>query len=108
MNREDDELDEDDRLIEEALAEVEARMEEAPGPAAPVRMAKQVRHVFSLKIGADELDDIVTAAEAEGVSVGAYIREAALARARSGGSRDETVKEVRSKVKDLEKAVRRL
>src|SRR5688572_7267624 len=47
-----------------------------------ITFVKTPRHVFSLKIGASELDEIADAAGSEDVSIGLYIREAALARAR--------------------------
>ena len=48
------------------------------------RVARQVRNVFSLRIGAGELDAIADAAERRGVSVGDFIRQAALKEAARG------------------------
>jgi uncharacterized protein (DUF1778 family) len=42
------------------------------------RVAKRPRHVFSLRVSAKELDHIGDAAELKGVSVGDFIRNAAL------------------------------
>jgi hypothetical protein len=49
------------------------------------RMTRAPRHVFSLRIGADELDTIAEAAEKRGISVGDFIRQAALKEASAGG-----------------------
>jgi hypothetical protein len=103
---------EDDPLPEEIeadelLKEIEAHMGEDPGERVTnITFAKNVKHVFSLKIGADELDEIADAAEAEGVSIGLYIREAALARARK--EQQPSVDELKAKVRELSEAVERL
>jgi hypothetical protein len=82
-------------------------MGEDPGEVVTnIAFAKNVRHVFSLKIGAGELDEIADAAEAGGVSIGLYIREAALARARK--QQQPTVDELKAKLRELSEAVHRL
>ncbi len=47
------------------------------------KVAKTPRHVFSLRIAAEELDLLSDAAERRGVDVGKFIRDAALAAAAS-------------------------
>jgi hypothetical protein len=84
MTREEIEKSEEDAQVEEAFRESEALFEAddiGNLEQVKVRVSKPVRHVFSLKIGADELDLIADAAEAAGVSVGAFIRDAALEKA---------------------------
>ena len=55
------------------------------------RVSKAPRHVFSLRIGAEELDAIAASAERRSVSVGDFIRQAALREAtgQSPGSASE-------------------
>jgi hypothetical protein len=81
----DEELTDYEKRLAAAAAELEKDMDIEPGPEVKVRVSKPVRHVFSLKIGADELDQIADAAEAADVSVGAFIRSAALEKARAVG-----------------------
>ena len=85
MTREELERGAEDEEMEEALREAEALYESddlSNLVPVEVRVSKPVRHVFSLKIGAGELDVIADAAEAAGLSVGAFIRTAALEKAR--------------------------
>jgi hypothetical protein len=65
-----------------AAAEADAHMDDELGPRANARISREPRHVFSLKLGAEELDELSRAAKEAGESVGAYIRTAALGRAR--------------------------
>ena len=55
-----------------------------------VRPGRRQRDVFSLRIGAEELDRLVDAAERRHVSVGEFIRQAALKEAAADDSFDLT------------------
>jgi hypothetical protein len=115
MPRAKDNADEEETVLErrarEAAEHAEQHMDDEPGPAVSLRIAKNVRHVFSFKIGAEELDELADAAEARGESVGAFIREAALEKARrlkESGPGDLTLKEIADRMDQLTKAMRRL
>jgi hypothetical protein len=92
-------------LIEEAESAERYADDTSGGRSVPIR-AQGARDVFSLKVGAEELDEIADAAEASGLSVGAFIRQAALEKAR----RHEGVvlKRVREQVRELAETVGRL
>jgi hypothetical protein len=79
-----------------AAAEADAHMDDEPGPRARFNVSREPRHVFSLKLGAAELDELSRAAKEAGESVGAYIRTAALGRARE--------KQLVERVRDLAEA----
>ena len=93
------------RLMREA-EEAERHMDDDLGQSIPVKVLKGVRQTFSLKIGADELDELADAAEAAGVSVGAFIRQAALQKARR--QEGAALKRVRKQVRDLAQTVSQL
>lgn len=100
--------DEEERLLREAAEEAEAHMEDEPGPEVKLRVAKDVKHVYSFRVGAGELDEIVEAAEAAGKDVSAFIREAALREARRRRAGESAADEVRRKARELTEAVERL
>ncbi len=77
-------------------------------PEVKVRVAKNLRQVYSLRIGADELDEIAEAAEAAGQNVSEFIRGAALAHARRQKLDKSPIDEVREKARELSEAVSRL
>lgn len=54
-------------------------------PASDVEIAPDASMVYSLRVKGAELDEIKAAADAAGQTVSAYIREAAIARARAHG-----------------------
>ena len=77
----------DGRWLREAYEESEAiRLRDSDDDWDPVPVkvtfAKKPRHVFAFRVGAEELDEIADAAEAVGKDVGAFVREAALEKAR--------------------------
>jgi hypothetical protein len=79
-------MTEEERLADEAAGEAEAHADDISQwdkKAVKVRVATAPRHVFSLKLGAEELDEIAAAAETLGLGIGTYIRDAALEKARS-------------------------
>jgi uncharacterized protein (DUF1778 family) len=82
-------------------------MDDEPGPEVKFRVARDVKHVYSFRVGAEELDEIADAAEAAGKDVSAFIREAALREARRRKS-DTAVEDVRKKARELTDAVERL
>jgi uncharacterized protein (DUF1778 family) len=112
MNRFDDlhELTDEERQIEEAAEEAERLMDDdlAEWKPVKVRVAKEVKHVYSMRIGAEELDEIADAAEAAGKDVSAFIREAALNEARRRKAGKSAVDDVRKKAQELAEAVKRL
>lgn len=89
-----------------AADEAERDMDEDLGKRVPGRASSTVRNVFSLKVGAKELDELAEAAEAAGLSVGAFIRRAALQKAR--GQQGKALKRVRKQVQELAEAVKDL
>jgi uncharacterized protein (DUF1778 family) len=98
---------------EEARAKASAEYAEAraslrPGRRVAATVLKSPRSVFSLKLGDDELDEIAEAAEASGQSVGAFIRDAALERARGRNRGGTRLRIVREKARELTEAVNRL
>jgi hypothetical protein len=102
----DDEMSAHERDLMDAAEEAERHMDEPLGPAVAAIVTKGARDVFSLKVGADELDELADAAEAAGVSVGAFIREAALQKAR--GQQGAALKRVRKQVRELAESVKSL
>jgi uncharacterized protein (DUF1778 family) len=112
MNRFEDlgELTDEERQIEEAAEEAERLMDDdlAEWKPVKVRVAKDVKHVYSMRIGAEELDEIADAAEAAGKDVSAFIREAALNEARRRKAGKSAVDDVRKKAQELADAVQRL
>jgi uncharacterized protein (DUF1778 family) len=64
--------------------------------------------VFSLKIGAEELDELYDAAEAQGLEVGTFIREAALEKARRMAGKADAIEAVRQQARALAEAVEKL
>lgn len=106
-NTDDDPTEEERLAAEEGRWYDEHRDELELGPRVNVRVAKNVKHVFSFKIEADELDELAEAAEAEGISVSKFVRDAALAVARKT-KRPEVVDDVRRKLNELTETVNRL
>jgi hypothetical protein len=105
--------DEEDLELQRAFEETEAMFNsdnEDLSEWKPVdfRVAKNVKNVYSLRIGAAELDELVDAAEAAGVNLSAFIREAALNEARRRKAGKSAVDEVRKKAKELAEAVSKL
>lgn len=102
--------DEEERLLREAAEEAERLTDEDLSGWQPVklRVAKDVKHVYSFRVGAGELDEIVEAAEAAGKDVSAFIREAALREARRRRAGESAADEVRRKARELTEAVERL
>jgi uncharacterized protein (DUF1778 family) len=98
----------EERLLEEEAEYWERHMEDEPGPEVKVRVAKNVKHVYSMRIAPDELDEIADAAEAAGKDVSAFIREAALSEARRRKAGKSAVDDVRKKAQELAEAVQRL
>src|SRR5438876_6403350 len=74
-----------DEELEELAAREDREGEPEPNGLVPVkaRVPRMARNVFSLRIGAEELDAIADAAEARGISVGDFIRQAALKEAQA-------------------------
>lgn len=105
-NGENEELTPHERDLMETAEEAERHIGDDLGTPVPGRAAKTVRHTFSLKVGAEELDEIADAADAAGLSVGAFIRQAALEKAR--GQEGAVLKRVREQVRDLAETVKRL
>jgi uncharacterized protein (DUF1778 family) len=103
-----DDVTDQERLMEEEAEYWEQHMDDAPGPEVKFRVAKDVKHVYSFRVGADELDEIVDAAEAAGKDISAFIREAALNEARRRKSESSAVAQVRQKARELAQAVDRL
>ena len=105
-----DELTDEERKLEEAAEEAERLMDEDLADWKPVnvRVAKNIKHVYSMRIGAAELDEIADAAEAAGKDVSAFIREAALNEARRRKAGKSAVDDVRKKAQELAEAVQRL
>jgi hypothetical protein len=101
-----DETSERERELIAAAEEAERHMDDDLGEPVPARVAKGARDVFALRIGAEELDELADAAESAGVSVGAFIRRAALEKARSQGG--AAVKRVREQVRELAETVSQL
>jgi uncharacterized protein (DUF1778 family) len=93
----------DEELIARELAEyAEAHKDDN---AIPSSLANSV---LRLEIGSAELAELVAAAEKTGQSVGAFILDAALVRARELGDGDTTVAEVQRRARELLDAVNRL
>jgi uncharacterized protein (DUF1778 family) len=105
---ESDELTVEEKMIEDEAQYWEQHRDDAPGEEVKVRVARDVRHVYSFRVGADELDEIADAAEAAGKDVSAFIREAALNEARRRKAGDSAVDEVRRKAQELTEAVQKL
>jgi hypothetical protein len=107
-----DEDDEEDVELERAFQEAEALFESdddlTTWKPVNVRIAKNVKNVYSMRIGAAELDELVDASEAAGVNLSAFIREAALNEARRRKAGKSAVDEVRKKAKELAQAVSKL
>jgi uncharacterized protein (DUF1778 family) len=105
-----DELTDEERLLEEAAQEAERLIDDDLSDWKPVkvRVAKDIKHVYSFRVGAEELDEIADAAEAAGKDVSAFIREAALNEARRRKASGSAVDEVRKKARELAEAVQRL
>jgi len=101
-----DSLTPHERELMRAAEEAEHHMDDDLGEPVPSLPSRSVRNTFSLKIGADELDELADAAEAAGVSVGAFIREAALQKAR--GQQGAALKRVRKQVRELAESVKSL
>ena len=101
--------DEEERFLREAAEEAENLIDDDLSKWEPVkvRVARDVKHVYSFRVGAEELDEIVDAAEVAGKDVSAFIREAALREARRQRS-DTAVEDVRRKARELTEAVERL
>ena len=76
----------------------------------PVRVkpGRRQRDVFSLRIGAEELDLLVEAAERRHMSVGEFIRQAALKEAASDESFDlnRTLQEHTQKLREISELLR--
>jgi uncharacterized protein (DUF1778 family) len=98
----------DERMLEEEAAYWDRHMDDDPGPEVKFRVVKDIKHVYSFRVGAEELDEIADAAEAAGQDVSAFIREAALKEARRRKSSSPAVDDVRKKAKELAEAVERL
>ena len=105
-----DELTDEERRIEQLAQEAERLMDDDLSDWTPVkvRLAKDIKHVYSFRVGAEELDEIADAAEAAGKDVSAFIREAALNEARRRKSDTSAVDDVRKKAQELADAVQRL
>lgn len=105
-----DELTEEERHVEELAQEAERLIDDDLADWSPVkvRIAKNVKHVYSFRVGAEELDEIADAAEAAGRDLSAFIREAALNEARRRKAGGSAVDEVRKKAEELAEAVQRL
>ena len=97
-----------EKRARESAEYAEQHADEKPGRRAKVRVSRPVRNVFSLKVGADELDMLSAAAEAAGISIGAYIREAALEKAERREPEDVRITKVRELTKALGESVERL
>jgi hypothetical protein len=109
IDYQDEELTEEERRLDEAAEYWEHHMDDEPvGEPVKADVSKPIRHVYSLRIGAAELDELVDAAEAAGVNVSAFIREAALNEARRRKAGKSAVDEVRKKAKELAEAVSKL
>jgi hypothetical protein len=105
----DEELTEIERQLDEAAQYWEEHMDDEPvGEPIKVDVSKPVRHVYSLRIGATELDELADAAEAAGVNLSVFIREAALNEARRRKAGKSATDEVRKKAKELAEAVSKL
>jgi hypothetical protein len=73
-----------------------------------ITVADTIAHVFEFQVDLGELEEIEDAATAEGVELDDFIREAALARARGRAIGDESIRDVREKLRQLEEALHRL
>lgn len=106
----DDELTEEERIAEEEAAYWEKHMRDelALGEPVNVRVARNVKHVYSFRIDPDELDAIAEAAEAAGQNVSEFIREAAMREVRRRRSASPAVEELKRKARELAEAVERL
>lgn len=104
--------DEEDLELQRAFEETEAMFNSdedlSEWKPVDIRVAKNVKNVYSLRIGAAELDELVDAAEGAGVNLSAFIREAALNEARRRKAGKSAVDEVRKKAKELAEAVSKL
>jgi hypothetical protein len=101
-----EELSAHEQELLDIAEEAERDMDEPLGQPGPAFVTRGARDVFSLKIGADELDELADAADAAGVSVGAFIRQAALQKARR--QEGAALKRVRKQVRDLAQTVSQL
>jgi hypothetical protein len=77
------------------------------------RLTKDVRHVFSLRIGAQELTEISQAAKERGMSTSDFMRQASLSAVRGdldlkAGKQATILQEVREKTRELTDALNRL
>ena len=95
-----------ERKLIKMAEEAERHMDDDLGQLVPGNASRSVRNTFSLKIGADEMDELADAADAAGMSVGAFIREAALQKARR--QEGAALKRVRKQVQDLAQTVSQL
>ncbi len=74
-----------DELVQRAYEESERIRVEDLDPGEPVKfsVSPHFRNIFEFEIKGEELDEIADAAEAAGIEIDDFVREAALARARS-------------------------
>lgn len=109
MNHEANETPLEGRLRETAdYAEQHRDDDLSNGKPVQFKVAKKLRQVYSLRIAAEELDEIAEAAEAAGQNVSEFVRGAALAQARSRKTGRSPADEVREKARELSEAVSRL
>jgi uncharacterized protein (DUF1778 family) len=85
---------------------------EGPVPV-KARVAKDVRHVFSLRIGAQELTEISQAAKERGMTIADFMRQASLSAVRGdldlkAGKQATILQEVREKTRELTEALNKL
>jgi uncharacterized protein (DUF1778 family) len=76
-------------------------------------VTKNVRHVFSLRIGAQELTEISQAAKERGISISDFMRQASLAAVHGeldlkAGKQATILQEVRKKTRELAEALNKL
>jgi uncharacterized protein (DUF1778 family) len=100
--------------IEREYAEIRRQHKEFEG-LVPVKakVSKNLGIVYSVRFTPEDLDAIEEAAKAQGMKLSEFIRKAALGAAAGGdqveaGEKAQALEEVREKVRELEKAVRRL
>jgi uncharacterized protein (DUF1778 family) len=103
--------------LDELAAEFEKRMAEGREleGLVPVkaRVAKPVRHVYSVRMSGKELTDISKAAEARGMTTSDFMRKAALAAVEGqldleAGEHRSAIMAVREKARELYEAVEKL
>ena len=97
-----------DKRATELAEDAEQHAGEKPGKQVKGIVSKTARNVFSMKIGVEELEVLSDAAEEAGVSLGAYIRGAALEKAQRREPEDERIKDVRKRTEELVESVERL